>query len=88
MMTQKVYISEETLQDIVNIETGLLAPLKGFMTEQDFRMVVDCCTLQDGSVFTIPVTLDVPKEIFDIAEKNVRLDLYLRGGRKRLLRYR
>lgn len=83
MMTQKVYISEETLQDIVNIETGLLAPLKGFMTEQDFRMVVDCCTLQDGSVFTIPVTLDVPKEIFDIAEKNVRLDLYLRGGEKK-----
>lgn len=77
MMTHRVQISEETLQDIINIETGLLAPLNGFMTEADFRKVVDCCTLQDGSVFTIPITLDVPMEIYAIAGSSDVLNLYL-----------
>ena len=37
-----VTINEETLQDVINIETGLLAPLTGFMGAEDFRSVVDC----------------------------------------------
>lgn len=62
-MPDFVEINEETLQDIINIETGLLYPLKGFMNEVDFRSVVDRYTLSDGQVFTIPVTLDVPEDI-------------------------
>lgn len=64
-MSLRVQINEETLQDIINIETGLLYPLDGFMREQDYRSVVDRYTMADGEVFTIPVTLDVPKEIYD-----------------------
>lgn len=79
MMIQRIQISEETLQDIINIETGLLAPLKGFMTEGNFRSVVDSCTLQDGSVFTIPVTLDVPSDIYMDLKLNDQLDLYVEG---------
>lgn len=30
-MNSQVVIDEETLQDLINIETGLLAPLDGFM---------------------------------------------------------
>ena len=55
-MTDFIEIDEETLQDIINIETGLLYPLKGFMNEADFRSVVDTYLLSDGQVFTIPVT--------------------------------
>lgn len=62
MVTDHIEIDEETLQDIINIETGLLYPLKGFMNEADFRSVVDRYTLSDGQVFTIPITLDVPEE--------------------------
>lgn len=76
-MMQEIQISEETLQDIINIETGLLAPLKGFMMQEDFRMVVDECTLQDGSVFTIPITLDVPEDAYMHIEKGITLNLYL-----------
>ena len=36
-----IAISEESLQDIINMETGLLAPLTGFMGENDFRNVVE-----------------------------------------------
>lgn len=63
----RVIINEETLQDIINIETGLLAPLTGFMGAEDFRSVVDRCLLADGQVFPIPVTLDVPEEVYKSA---------------------
>lgn len=63
MMADFIEIDEETLQDIINVETGLLHPLKGFMNEADFRSVVDRYTLSDGQVFTIPITLDVPEDI-------------------------
>lgn len=62
-MTDFLEIDEETLQDIINVETGLLYPLDGFMGEADFRSVVDRYTLSDGRVFTIPVTLDVPESL-------------------------
>lgn len=62
-MAEFIEINEETLQDIINIETGLLYPLKGFMGEGDFRGVVDNYMLTDGQVFTIPITLDVPENM-------------------------
>ncbi len=68
---QKTQITEETLQDAINIETGLFYPLKGFMGEADFRGVTDSYRLADGQVFTIPVTLDVSEVVFqslDIGE--------------------
>jgi sulfate adenylyltransferase len=62
-MAEFIEINEETLQDIINIETGLLYPLQGFMNEADFRGVVDNYLLADGQVFTIPITLDVPENV-------------------------
>lgn len=61
-MTEFVEIDEEILQDIINIETGLLHPLKGFMNERDFKSVVNSYIISDGQVFTIPITLDVPED--------------------------
>ncbi len=68
-------IDEETLQDLINIETGLLYPLEGFMREADFHSVVDNYTLSDGQVFTIPVTLDVPKENYDSVNIGEEIEL-------------
>lgn len=62
-MNLQVEINEETLQDIINIETGLLYPLDGFMRTRDFRSVIEHCTMANGEVFTIPVTLDVSEEV-------------------------
>lgn len=74
-----VTIDEETFQDIINIETGLLAPLTGFMGEADFRSVVDTCKLAGGQVFPIPITLDVPKEIWHQTTTGSRLFLEVAG---------
>ena len=74
-MNLQLEINEETLQDLINIETGLLFPLDGFMREKDFRSVIDNYTLSNGDVFTIPVTLDVSQDIFEKIEIGSDLDL-------------
>ena len=74
-----VTINEETLQDVINIETGLLAPLTGFMGAEDFRNVVDHCRLADGQVFPLPITLDVPPEQFEMIRPGDVLTLEYAG---------
>lgn len=76
-MRFQVEIDEETLQDIINIETGLLYPLDGFMREEDFRSVIDQYTMSDGQVFTIPVTLDVSKQVYDAICTNSTIELLM-----------
>lgn len=75
----QVEIDEETLQDVINIETGLLAPLTGFMGEEDFRGVVDKYKLDNGEIFTIPVTLDVPKNVYESLQSGMTIDLTFQG---------
>ena len=70
-------INEETLQDLINIETGLLWPLKGFMGAEDFSSVVENCTLADGQVFPIPVTLDVEQDLWQTLCPGQELELTL-----------
>ncbi|MDD5439067.1 MAG: sulfate adenylyltransferase [Candidatus Omnitrophica bacterium] len=63
-MTITTEINGETLEDLISIHTGLYHPLTGFMTSLDYENVVDTMRLGDQSVWTIPVTLDVPHGIF------------------------
>lgn len=74
-----VAINEETLQDVINLETGVLAPLTGFMGAEDFHSVVSRCRLADGQVFPLPVTLDIPKELCDRVKPNDVLSLEFDG---------
>jgi len=58
-------INSETLQEIINIKTGLFTPLDGFMDSKDYRSVVDNMCLANGEVWTIPITLDSEELITD-----------------------
>jgi sulfate adenylyltransferase len=49
-------------QDLVNIGTGRFSPLEGFLTRNDFLKVVHDMTLEDGTVWSLPITLDVDTE--------------------------
>lgn len=75
----QISINEETLQDIINIETSLFDPLTGFMTQDEFRGVVDDYKLPNGQVFTIPVTLDVPMRVYYELEMGETLSLSMAG---------
>ncbi len=45
--------------ELEKLHLGAFAPLQGFMTEDEFRGVVDALRLPDGEVFPLPVVLDV-----------------------------
>lgn len=57
-------LNADQFQDLVNISSGLFKPLDGFMGSADYRAVVERMELADGSVWTLPVTLDVDAETF------------------------
>lgn len=58
-------LTERQLCDLELILCGGFSPLEGFMNRKDYDGVVNDMRLADGHVFTIPITLDVSKEIVD-----------------------
>lgn len=52
-------------QDLINISNGRYSPLEGFMTQNDFLKVVHDMTLEDGTVWPLPIILDVSPETAD-----------------------
>jgi sulfate adenylyltransferase len=63
-MNYSYELNEELLQDCINIGTNLFAPLKGFMNSADYHSVVNDLTLKNGSVWTIPISLDVDYQTY------------------------
>ena len=49
--------------ELENLAMGTFAPLRGFMTEEEFTGVVDRMRLPDQTLFPLPVVLDVPAPV-------------------------
>ena len=58
-------ITNETIEDLNNISHGVFSPLKGFMGEADVDSIIKNDRLANGLPWTIPITLDISKEIAD-----------------------
>ncbi|GIP36298.1 sulfate adenylyltransferase [Paenibacillus sp. J2TS4] len=54
-----VPVNSRTLSDIDLIAVGAYSPLDGFMTQADYRSVLEQMRLKDGSVWSLPITLGV-----------------------------
>lgn len=52
-------VGEVVETDFINLATGILSPLNGFMGRADFRSVCESSRLQSGLAWTIPVVLDI-----------------------------
>ena len=61
---QSLIISNENLQDAIYLHLGMYDPLSGFMNEQDYFKVVRDMKLNNGIIWTLPITLDVSLEEF------------------------
>ncbi|EDR11892.1 uncharacterized protein LACBIDRAFT_183631 [Laccaria bicolor S238N-H82] len=60
-----IVLTERQLCDLELIINGGFSPLEGFMNEKDYQSVVDTLRLADGTLFPIPITLDISKEDID-----------------------
>jgi len=62
-------LNKQIFQDLINIGTGLFSPLQGFMNSQDYYSVLDNMLLHNSiSVWTIPISLDIPLDVFNKLE--------------------
>ena len=52
-------LTERQICDIELLLNGAFAPISGFLTEEDYRSVLKTVRLKDGSLWPIPITLDV-----------------------------
>ncbi len=60
---KKIPLSKWSLSDLELIGTGGFSPLTGFHTKAEWESILDTMHLTTGEVWTIPITLPIPKEI-------------------------
>lgn len=56
-----ITLSERQLCDLELLMNGAFSPLTGFMTHPDYESVLDRMRLQDGTLWPMPICLDVSK---------------------------
>ncbi|MCU0585885.1 MAG: adenylyltransferase, partial [Desulfobacterales bacterium] len=57
----EITLSDRQLCDLEMLASGGFHPLQGFMTRADYEPVLDRMRLADGSVWPLPICLDVPE---------------------------
>ncbi|KAL3230661.1 Sulfate adenylyltransferase [Nakaseomyces bracarensis] len=65
--------------DIELILNGGFSPLTGFLTEKDYLGVVTKSRLSDGTLWTMPINLDVPESFAKTVQPNERITLLQDG---------
>ncbi len=68
-------INNENLQDAIYLHLGMYEPLNGFMNEDDYLKVVSSMKLDNGSIWTLPITLDVSLDEFNKISKYSLVEL-------------
>jgi len=58
-----IILTERQLCDLELLLSGGFSPLEGFMNQKDYEGVVADNRLADGNLFSIPITLDISKEL-------------------------
>ncbi|EJU04095.1 sulfate adenylyltransferase [Dacryopinax primogenitus] len=56
---QEIILTDRQICDLELILNGGFSPLEGFMNQADYTSVVETMRLADGTLFPIPITLDV-----------------------------
>ena len=66
--------------DLELLMNGAFSPLSGFMTQEDYKSVCKNMRLASGTIWPIPITLDVPEEVAQKLKPGDKLALRDMGG--------
>jgi len=61
--------------DFLQLTHGVFSPLRGFMSAAELESVLEHGTLPDGTVWPMPILLQIPSAAFDAAVPGARLPL-------------
>lgn len=70
-----IQVDNSTVKDIQNIADGGYSPLQGFLGRNDFLKVVHDHTLEDGTVWTVPIILDISEQKADQLQEGAQVAL-------------
>src|SRR5271163_1326199 len=76
-----IVLTERQLCDLELIINGGFSPLEGFMNEKDYNGVVENLRLADGSLFSMPICLDVSQKVIELRNIKPGARLALRDFR-------
>ena len=72
---ESIVLTPPQLADVALILNGTYDPLRGFMNQADYEAVLENLRLTDGSLFPLPVTLDVDLTTARSMETGKRINL-------------
>jgi len=61
-------LTRDQVKDLENIAYGVLSPLTGFMTRNDYESVLHHMRLEDDLPWTIPIILDIEEKQHDVGQ--------------------
>ncbi len=73
-------IDPDLVSDVENIATGVYSPLEGFLNRPDFESVLKNMRLKNDLPWTIPIVLDVSREMADRLEPGQQVLLRSEDG--------
>lgn len=79
-LTTKIILSERQLYDVELLANGGFAPLTGFMDQKNYNSVVEHMRLNDGTVWPIPIVLDVSESMIKEIDENTIFELQSPDG--------
>ena len=68
-------LSQRQLCDLELLMNGAFSPLTGFLGQSDYESVVDNLRLADGTLWPVPIVLDISEKFADTLEKGQKIAL-------------
>src|SRR5258708_1698747 len=76
-----ITLDERSAADVENIAVGAFSPLKGFMTSKDYLRVVREMRLENGLVWSVPITIAVSQAQAESIRVGTEIALRMPDGR-------